>query len=82
MEPVRVVVPFTEGKVLKGFTQDFFANKDRFHQHPIEGMQGERTEISLEDPKAVFFIRDFAGNPLHHEKKIRLMDEMFQRRIV
>jgi hypothetical protein len=31
MGATRVVARYTDGRVIKGFTQDFFANKDRFH---------------------------------------------------
>ena len=50
MEPVKVVVRYLNGKVIKGVTQDFSPNKDRFHLHQaaklrrIPGSHGERAE--------------------------------------
>lgn len=81
MEPAKVVVRIADGRILKGFTQDFFPNRDRFHLHPAEGTQGKKTEIFLGDLKAVFFVRDFAGNPQYDERKTHLADETFQGRI-
>ena len=31
MEPTKVVARYIDGRVIKGFTQDFFPNKDSFH---------------------------------------------------
>ncbi|MGO8990039.1 MAG: hypothetical protein ACLQGU_12115 [bacterium] len=30
MEKIKVVVHFSDGKLIKGFTEDFFPNKERF----------------------------------------------------
>ena len=71
MEPIKVVVHFTSGKIVKGFTQDFLPNKDRFHLHPASKGTGEGAaiEILIKDLKALFFVRDFAGNAQHIERK-------------
>jgi hypothetical protein len=82
MESIKVVVRYADGRVLKGFTQDFFPNKDRFHLHPVEGTPGKGIEIRIRDLKAVFFVRDFDGNPKYNERKSHLADEKFQGRIV
>ena len=34
MERLKVVARYKDGKVIKGFTHDFFPNKDRFHLFP------------------------------------------------
>ena len=71
MEPVKVVVRYVNGKVIKGFTQDFFPNKDRFHLHHAAKASGESAiEILVKDLKAIFFVQDFAGNSQYSEKKI------------
>jgi len=64
MEPNRVVVKFKNNKVLKGKTNDFFPNKTQFH---LEEMNGDIVEISIEDLKAVFFVKDFEGNKNHKD---------------
>lgn len=56
----KVVVRFLDGKVLKGTTQDFFPNRATFHLLPTEG--GNGIEVRCKQLKAVFFVRDLAGN--------------------
>jgi len=69
VEPVKVVARYASGKVLKGFTQDFLPNKDRFHLHTAEKFSSEAMEVLLKELKGVFFVKDFAGNPLYKERK-------------
>jgi hypothetical protein len=69
MEPVKVVVRYVNGKRVKGFSQDFFPNKDRFHVYPAAKPSGEAAEVLLKELKAVFFVQDFAGNSLYNERK-------------
>jgi hypothetical protein len=40
MEPIKVVARYANDTVLKGFTHDFFANKDRFHLIPVDKQPG------------------------------------------
>lgn len=56
----RVVAHFTDGRLLKGTTQDFFPNRPRFHVQPSDG--GPGIEIRCRDLKALFFVKEFAGN--------------------
>ena len=69
MEPLKVVARYNDGKRVKGLSQDFFPNKDRFHVSPADKPSGEAVEISLKELKAVFFVRDFAGNAQYNERK-------------
>ncbi len=72
MEPVKVVAHFLNGKIVKGFTQDFLPNKDRFHLHPVtkgSSDTGPPVEVLVKDLKALFFVRDFSGNAQHIERK-------------
>ena len=69
MELVKVVLRYSDGRVLKGFTQDFFPNKDRFHFFPADNRFGEGIEVFPKELKAVFMVRDFIGNPLYNEQK-------------
>ena len=64
MEPNKVVVKGKDNTVAKGKTSDFFPNKTQFH---LEEMNGEIAEISIEDLKAVFFVKDFKGNENHQD---------------
>jgi hypothetical protein len=68
-ERTKVVVRHTNGTVLKGYTQDFFPNKDRFHLFPVDKPNGQGIEIILKELKGMFFVRDFAGDPQYTERK-------------
>src|SRR4030042_2193072 len=69
MEPTKVVVKYANGKVIKGFMQNFFPNKDLFHLVPFDKHSGETIEVFIERLKAIFVVRDFNGNPQYHERK-------------
>jgi hypothetical protein len=69
MEKVKVVVRFSDGKLIKGFTQDFFPNKERFHLIPADNPSGGAIEVSMKDLKAIFMVRDFTGDSLYKERK-------------
>ena len=70
MERIKVVVRYLGGEVLKGFTQDFFPNKDRFHLFLAEtSPAGGSVEVEVKDLKAVFLVRDFLGDPQYQECK-------------
>jgi len=66
----RVVVRFNDGRLLKGYTHDFMAEKDYFHliEETPSGI-GTSHEIKVPDLKAVFFVKTFAGNKDYNEKK-------------
>jgi len=69
MEPVKVVARYIDGRRVKGFSQDFFPNKDRFHIYPAAKPSGEAVEVLVKELKAVFFVQDFTGNSLYNERK-------------
>ena len=69
MERLKVVVGYSNGKVIKGFTEDFFPNKERFHLFPADNPSGGAIEVSMNDLKAIFMVRDFIGDPLYKERK-------------
>ncbi|MGA2468183.1 MAG: hypothetical protein ABSH06_28045 [Thermodesulfobacteriota bacterium] len=75
MEPIKVVVHYTNGEVIKGFTRDFFPNKDLFHLFLATDPTGEAIEVLMKDLKAIFFVRDFTGDPQYNERKIFLEGE-------
>jgi len=70
MEPSKIVARYLNGKVLKGATQNFFPNKPVFHvaRHGGSG-PGDLVEVNIGELKAIFFVRDFTGNPKHVERK-------------
>ncbi len=70
MDQVKIVVRFRDGRILKGFTQNFLPNKLIFHVCPQDpGATQEMIEVHVEDLKAIFFVKDFSGNSTYHEKK-------------
>lgn len=75
MEPVKVVARYIDGRRVKGFTQDFFPNKDRFHVYPAANPPGEAVEVLLKELKAIFFVKDFVGNYLYNERKEYIQGE-------
>src|ERR687887_2728153 len=65
----KVVARFTDGHMIKGFTTDFTPAKERFHVTPAETPGSKPVDVETKDLKAVFFVKDFAGNPQHDERK-------------
>jgi len=66
-ETNKVVVRFSDGRVLKGTTEDFFPNRPSFHLRPLG--TNEVKDIFCKELKAVFFVKDFAGDPKRHEAR-------------
>jgi len=75
MEKVKVVVRYSCGRLIKGFTQDFFPAKKLFHLTPVDNPSGEPIEVSIEDLKAIFMVLDFVGHPLYKERKKYVEEE-------
>ncbi len=69
MESLKVVVRYAVGGLIKGFTQDFFPNKERFHVYPADQSHRRAVAVSIRDLKAVFVVRDFLGNSQYNEQK-------------
>ena len=70
MEPSKIVARYRDGRTMKGTTQNFFPNKPVFHVIRLGGTgPGDVIEVKIEDLKAVFFVRNFAGNRTHVERK-------------
>lgn len=70
MERGKIVVHYADGRILKGYSHDFYPNKPRFHLFlAVAGLFDEAIEVRIHDLKAVFFVRDFAGDPEYDERK-------------
>jgi hypothetical protein len=66
----KVVVHCLDGRLVKGSTMDFTATRESFHVIPPPDAPNPRpVEVSLHEVKAVFFVKDFAGNPDYEESK-------------
>jgi uncharacterized protein DUF6982 len=60
----KVVVAFVDGRRLKGRVYDFSALKDQCRLFPDEGSPNTQgTDLKFKDLKAIFFVKDFIGNP-------------------
>lgn len=60
-----VVARYTDGRVLKGMTQDFSPNRGIFHVHP-EGAH-EAVELRFKQLKALFFVSSLEGDPARQD---------------
>lgn len=69
METVKIILRYADKKVIKGFTQRFFPNRDRLDFFPADRAVDLPTEVSLKDLKAVFVVRDWIGNSTYEERK-------------
>ncbi len=69
MEKVKLVVRYGDGRLIKGFTQDFFPTKDLFHLTLLDNPSGGPIEVSMKDLKAIFMVVDFVGRPQHEDRK-------------
>jgi hypothetical protein len=66
----KVVARFIDGRIVKGATVDFVPTKDRFHVSVEMAAAGSKiVEIDIKDLKALFFVKDLAGDPQHSEQK-------------
>jgi hypothetical protein len=64
------VVRHADGQILKGYTQDFHPSRPQFSLWPsIHATPKERIVVRVARLKAVFFVRDFNGNPSYQERK-------------
>jgi small nuclear ribonucleoprotein (snRNP)-like protein len=83
MEPSKIVVRYRDGRTLKGTTQNFFPNKPNFHVNRQGAAgPGDLIEVKVDELKAVFFVRDFTGNPKHVERKLLSPGERTQGRLM
>ena len=64
----KVVAAYLDGRRLKGYTHDFSPSRDKFFLCP-EGVaptpKDRGTPVKLADLKALFFVKQFAGDPTH-----------------
>ena len=63
----KVVAHYSDGSIQKGYTNDFSINKTTFHLASIEDHETET--IDIHKLKAVFFVKDFEGDPEHADMK-------------
>ncbi len=69
MGPNKLVAHFKDGHILKGHSIDFVPGKASFHLASMSNPDIV-AEIRIEDLKAVFFVKDFVGDPSRREQKV------------
>jgi hypothetical protein len=66
----KIVVRYQDGRVMKGITSDFMPFKDIFHLVPMDAAPGTKPlPVALRELKAIFFVKDFVGDPQHQDKR-------------
>jgi Family of unknown function (DUF6982) len=63
----KVVARYADGRLVKGYTFDFGPAQARFHVFEQPSAIGASTQVLVRDLKAVFFVRDFIGNPARQD---------------
>jgi hypothetical protein len=67
----RIVVRYREGHLLKGYTHDFHPARPQFSLwRSMDAPAQERVLIPLTHLKAVFFVRDFDGDPGYVDRQV------------
>jgi hypothetical protein len=64
-----VILRYLDGKSLRGFCNDFSASRAQFHLWPSVGAPSSQVIVPVSRLKAVFFVRDFDGNPGYVERQ-------------
>src|SRR5262245_40956491 len=66
----KVVARYTDGRLVKGYAFDFRPPQPRFHLFSSPSAIEPSVPILLRELKAVFFVRDFDGNPARRDRKL------------
>ncbi len=66
--PVKVVARYADGRVLKGTTLNFSPTRQTFLLHAESAsINSEPVTVRTSDLKAIFFVRDLAGNAEYND---------------
>lgn len=89
--PVKIIIRYRDGKLLKGYSNDFFPNKPAFHIRPGDEAAGQSIEatmselksivVTVSELKAVFFVKDFKGDPRYTERRFEEGDRPAGRKV-
>jgi hypothetical protein len=63
----KVIVRYRDGQLLRGYTNNFHTDRAQLHLSH-EPCSGKTVMVPLSRLKALFFVREFAGNPRHVER--------------
>lgn len=60
----KIVVRYQDGRILKGYTIDFLPTRPMFHMTLMDAPKDAKPlVIQIEEVKAIFFVKDYTGNP-------------------
>jgi hypothetical protein len=65
----KVVARFNDGRIVSGYTNDFHPSKPQLHLSPNPRV-AEASFIPLAQLKALFFVREFVGDPTRVDSKV------------
>lgn len=81
MTSLKIVVRYLDGRLVKGTTQNFNPAAPSFHiTWEKDKSAADPLVVMLNTVKAVFFVKDFAGNRLYNERKEFVGNEPYQGR--
>jgi len=65
----KVIARYRDGRIMSGYTNDFHPTKPQLHLSP-NPRRGESALIPVAQLKALFFVREFTGDPTLVERKV------------
>ncbi len=63
----KVIVRYRDGQLLRGYTNNFHTDRPQLHLSE-QPCAGKTVMVPLSRLKALFFVREFAGNPRHVDR--------------
>jgi hypothetical protein len=70
MESAKIIARYRDGRIEKGYSRNFFPNKLVFHlSKDLTRGAVDLKELHVKEMKALFFVKDFYGNPNYRERK-------------
>jgi hypothetical protein len=72
----KVVARHMDGRLVKGYTFDFSPSQPRFHVFGAAAAGGPSRLVLVRELKALFFVRDLAGDPARQDRKRFLPGEL------
>jgi len=76
----KVVARYRDGRVAKGFTEDFTPKREVFTLSEEDG-RGSST-INLKELKAIFFVKSLEGDRDHSERKLQIPEKPMGKQIL
>jgi len=68
MSQMKIIARYRDGRLVKGHTNNFAPHQMMFHIIPIgPEATGQPVEVRMSELKAIFIVRDFAGDPNYQE---------------